>query len=57
MTTYHHPHNKLIPYTINAAPPSSAWPHGQFDSAIFNIDPSKKWPQSGLLGNEILTNI
>ena len=57
MTTYHHPHNKLIPYTINAAPLSSAWPHGQFDSAIFNIDPSKKWPQSGLLGNEILTNI
>jgi Plavaka transposase len=49
-TTYHHPHNKLIPCTINAAPPSSAWPYGQFDSVIFNVDPSKKWPQSGLLG-------
>jgi hypothetical protein len=49
-TTYHHPHNKLAPYTINAAPPSSAWPYGQFDSVIFNIDPSKKWPQSGLSG-------
>lgn len=49
-TAYHHPHNKLNPYTINAAPPSSSWPYGQFDSAIFNIDPSKKWPQSGLLG-------
>lgn len=48
--TYHHPHNKLIPYTINAAPPSSAWPYGQFDSVLFNIDSSKKWPQSGLLG-------
>ena len=43
---YHHPHNKLIPYTINAAPPSSAWPYGQFNSVIFNVDPSKKWPQS-----------
>ena len=49
-TTYHHPHNKLTPCTINAAPPSSAWPYGQFDSVIFNVDPSKKWPQSGLLG-------
>jgi hypothetical protein len=49
-TSYHHPHDKLIPYTINAAPPSSAWPYGQFDSVVFNIDPSKKWPQSGLLG-------
>ena len=49
-TTYHYPHNKLAPYTINAAPPSTTWPHGQFDSAIFNIDPSQKWPQSGLIG-------
>ena len=49
-TTYHHPHNKLIPYTINAAPPSSTWPYGQSDSVVFNIDPSKKWPQSGLFG-------
>jgi uncharacterized protein DUF6830 len=49
-TTYHHPHNKLMPNTINAAPPSPAWPHGQFDSVVFNVDPSKKWPQSGLHG-------
>ena len=48
-TAYYHPHNKLVPYT-NAAPPSTAWPFGQFDSVIFNIDPSKKWPQSGLPG-------
>ena len=54
-TTYHHPHNKLIPNTINAAPPSPAWPYGQFDSVVFNVDPSKKWPQSGLKGKwEIL---
>jgi hypothetical protein len=49
-TAYHHPHNKLVPYTINAAPPSSSWPYGQFDSALFNVDQSKKWPQSGLTG-------
>jgi hypothetical protein len=52
-TTYHHPYKKLAPYTINAAPPSHAWPHGQFDSGIFNTDPSKKWPHSGLLGRFI----
>ena len=50
-TSYHPPHEKLSPNTINAAPPSSAWPYGCFDSAIFNIDPSKKWPQSGLRGS------
>ena len=51
-TAYHHPHNKLEPYTINAAPPSPAWPgwpYGQFDSVIFNTDASKEWPRSGLL--------
>ena len=47
---YHYPHNKLAPYTINSAPPSTAWPHGCFDSGIFNIDPSQKWPQRGLFG-------
>jgi hypothetical protein len=49
-TSYHHPHDKLAPYTLNAAPTDSTWPHGCFDSAIFNVDPSKKWPQSGISG-------
>jgi hypothetical protein len=49
-TSYNYPHNKLAPYTLNAAPPSSSWPHGCFDSALFNVDPSKKWPQSGISG-------
>jgi hypothetical protein len=49
-TAYHHPHDKLVPKTINAALPSAVWPYGQFDSAIFNIDPSQKWPQSSLRG-------
>ena len=49
-TSYHFPHDKLAPYTINAAPPSAMWPHGHYDSAVFNIDSSKKWPQSGLHG-------
>ena len=49
-TSYHFPHNKIAPYVINAAPPSAMWPHGLYDSAIFNIDSSQKWPQSGLHG-------
>jgi hypothetical protein len=49
-TAYHHPHNKLVLNTINAAPPSAVWPYGQFNSVIFNIDPSQKWPQSSLRG-------
>ena len=48
--SYHHPHSKLAPYTLIAAPPSSTWPHGCFDSAIFNIDPSQKWPHCGISG-------
>ena len=51
--SYHHPHNKLAPYTLNAAHPSSTWPHGCFDSAIFNVDPSKRWPQSGISGQHL----
>jgi hypothetical protein len=47
---YHHPHDKLVPYTINASPPSAVWPYGQFDSVIFNIDQHEKWPKSGLHG-------
>ena len=49
-TSYHFPHNTLAPYTIIAAPPSATWAHGLYDSAVFNIDSSKKWPQSGLHG-------
>ena len=49
-TSYHFPHDKLAPYTINAAPPMAMWPHGLHDLAIFNTDLSKKWPQSGLHG-------
>ena len=52
-TSYHYPHNKLPPYTLNATPPSSTWPHGCFDSAIFNTDPSQKWPQSGIFGEHL----
>ena len=54
-TSYHHPHNKLAPYTLNADHPSPAWPHGCFDSAVFNIDPSKRWPWSGISGQCLAT--
>ncbi|CAA7259005.1 unnamed protein product [Cyclocybe aegerita] len=52
-TAYHDPHPILPPITINAAPLSEAWPHGNFDQAIFNMDPSQKWPNSGLNGHLI----
>ena len=48
--SYLFPHDTLAPYTINAAPPSATWPHGLYDSAVFNVDSSKKWPHSGLHG-------
>jgi hypothetical protein len=52
-TSYHHPHNKLAPYTLNAVHPFSTWPHGCFDTALFNVDPSKRWPQSGISGQHL----
>lgn len=52
-TSYHHPHNKLAPHTLNAVHPFSTWPHGCFDTALFNVDPSKRWPQSGISGQHL----
>lgn len=52
-TSYHYPHDILSPITINAAPPSTAWPHGQFDSILVNLDAKEKWPQSGLKGSAL----
>jgi len=51
---YHHPHQVLPPQTVNAAPPSSTWPLGCYDTVIANTDPAKKWPFSGMTG-ELLT--
>ena len=45
--SYHAPHNILPPQTVNASPPSDPWTFGRSDTILFNIDPSKSWPQSG----------
>ena len=48
--SYHPPHDRLPPITINATPPSQLWPHGHFDPVVVNVDPSQTWPNSGLSG-------
>jgi hypothetical protein len=53
-TAYHYPHSLLPPVTINATPPDHDWQFGHFDSAIVNLDPSEKWPKSGLKGARFL---
>ena len=47
---YYYPHDRLPPQTINAAPPSDSWPHGQCDAVIINLEPEKRWPSTGLSG-------
>ncbi|KAF9037253.1 hypothetical protein BJ165DRAFT_1416964 [Panaeolus papilionaceus] len=47
-TTYHYPHPILPPVTLKAGPHL-----GGHDSAIFCVDPSSQWPQSGLTGHVI----
>ncbi|KJA23491.1 hypothetical protein HYPSUDRAFT_66180 [Hypholoma sublateritium FD-334 SS-4] len=51
---YHHPHHPVPPQTINAAPPSTDWPHGRCDAVIINTDSSKEWPSSGLCGHQVV---
>jgi hypothetical protein len=47
---YHAPHNILPAQTINASPPSDAWPHGRADVVLINTDPTFVWPRSGMKG-------
>lgn len=47
---YHQPNHVLAAQTINASPPSELWTLGHMDPVIFNVDPTKTWPQSGLAG-------
>jgi len=48
--SYHAPHNILPPQAVNASPPSGTWTFGRSDIILFNVDPSKVWPQSGIEG-------
>jgi len=49
-TDYYNSGNVLHAQVVNAAPPSSTWPMGQYDSVIVNTDAEQSWPQSGLKG-------
>lgn len=51
--SYLPPHMILPSIALNASPPSNNWPHGRYDSALFNITASHNWPQSGLQGMNI----
>ena len=48
--SYHAPFNILPPQSVNASPPSGPWTFGCSDTILFNVDPSKVWPQSGIEG-------
>ncbi|KAF9040948.1 hypothetical protein BJ165DRAFT_1351051 [Panaeolus papilionaceus] len=47
-TAYHYPHPITPPVTLKAEPHL-----GGHDSAIFCVDPSSQWPQSGLAGHVV----
>lgn len=47
---YHSPHDLCPPQTINASPPSTAWPSGHADAVLVNTDPKSVWPKSGING-------
>ncbi|KIM72876.1 hypothetical protein PILCRDRAFT_15725 [Piloderma croceum F 1598] len=36
-----------------ASPPSKEWPVERYDTVLVNMDPSKKWPHSGLEGHTV----
>lgn len=36
--------------TVTASPLSASWKYGHFDAVIFNVEPDKEWPCSGLSG-------
>lgn len=49
-TPFHSDSDLASAQTVTASPPSSSWKYGRFDAVIFNVDPDKEWPWSGLLG-------
>lgn len=51
---YHMPNEVLEARTVLAAPSSTEWPLGHFDTVIANVDPDQQWPQSGLTGKSYL---
>ncbi|KAG6908908.1 hypothetical protein DXG01_002789 [Tephrocybe rancida] len=54
---YHYPHEVLAPQTLNAQPPSDAWPLGYYDAALANTDQTKEWPSSGIHGHTVVQRL
>jgi hypothetical protein len=48
--TYHDSKHVLPAQTLNACPPSEAWPLGRFDTAIANMSRDITWPERTLRG-------
>jgi hypothetical protein len=51
---YHAPHDILPAQTINASPPSVAWPCGQADTVLVNMNSNAIWPRSVLQFHDLL---
>jgi hypothetical protein len=51
---YHAPHEILPAQTINASPPSEAWPCGRADTVLVNTDSNAIWPCSGMTGMDFV---
>ena len=47
---YHAPHDIYPAQTINASPPSKAWPLGCTVAVLLNMDSTSVWPQSSTKG-------
>jgi hypothetical protein len=47
---YHAPHEILLAQTVNATPPSTAWPCGRADTVLVNTNSNAIWPRSGMTG-------
>ena len=47
----YHDKTLLAPQTLHAIPPSTANPHGQYDSVITSVHPQSDWPRNGLAGH------
>ncbi|KAJ7772185.1 hypothetical protein B0H16DRAFT_1305261 [Mycena metata] len=51
--SFHDSNKILLPETVNASPPDTAWKFGHADTVIVNTDSALRWPESGLTGHTV----
>ncbi|KAJ7766827.1 hypothetical protein B0H16DRAFT_1453842 [Mycena metata] len=51
--SFHDSKKILVPETVNASPPDTAWKFGRADTVIVNMDSAWEWPKSGLQGHTV----